>query len=113
MRYLIFSIFFLISCQIDEPFNSDKWKEKGVDWQLDDKRELMVNHLILSDTLIGLTQKEIVELLGEPELTENGKLKYLVREKYEWNIDPEYIKYLWIELDSNKRATKNYVEQTK
>ncbi len=113
MRYLIFALYFLVSCKTNKRFNSDKWKEKGVDWQLDDQRELMVNDLVSSDTLIGLTQKEVIELLGEPELSESRKLKYLIREKYEWNIDPEYIKYLWIELDSNNRATNSYIEQTK
>ena len=113
MKYLIIALFLLLSCQTDQRFDSDKWKEKGVDWQLNDQRELMADDLVLNDTIIGLTQKEIIRLLGEPELTEDGKLKYLIRERYEWNIDPEYIKYFWIELDSSNRAINSYIEKTK
>ena len=73
----------------------------------------MVADLIESDTLIGLKKSEILQLIGKPEIEHGNNLKYLVHEKYEWNIDPEYIKYLWIELDENGISTKAYLEKTK
>ena len=103
----------LTSCKNEYRFDSTEWKRKGVDWQVTDFREKMVADLIESDTLIGLKKVEIFELIGSPEIENENKLKYLVREKYVWNVDPEYIKYLWVELDNNGIATQCYVEKTK
>ena len=103
----------IISCRNNQSFDSEKWKKKGIDWQLDDEREKMVGDLILSDTIIGLNKDEIFNLLGEPENFNEKKLKYLIREKHTWNVDPDYIKYLHIELDKNANAIKCYIEKTK
>ncbi len=103
----------LMSCKNEARFDSTEWNKKGVDWQLTDFREKMVSDLIKSDTLIGKKKIEIFELIGKPDTETDNKLKYLVREKYEWNIDPEYIKYLLVELDSNGIATKCYMEKMK
>ncbi len=108
------SIFVLLtSCKKEVRFESTEWNKKEVDWQMTEQREKMVTDLIKIDTLIGLQKTKVTELLGKPELESEGKLKYLVREKYGWNIDPEYIKYLWVELDGNGIATKCYLEKTK
>lgn len=88
-------------------------EEKRVDWQLTDTRERMVNDLVSGDTLIGLSKNEIFRLLGQPEISEELRLKYLIRETHEWNIDPEYIKYLWVILDQNKKAIGTKIEVTK
>lgn len=90
----------------NEKFDSETWKQKEVDWWATDFREKMVKDLIKSDTLIGLDQSEIIELLGNPDSQSGatGEIEYVVREKYSWDIDPDYISYLVIELDSNKIA---------
>jgi len=95
-----------LSCQNDIPFNSEKWNEKGIDWQLSDTREKMISDLISSDTLLGMNSDQIIKLLGEPEFEKEKSLEYLIREKYSWNIDPDYIKYLIIEMNE-KDITKN------
>lgn len=75
-------------------FDSAEWNKKGVDWQMTEYREKMVSDLIKSYTLIRLEKIKGTELLGKPEIPTDKKLKYLVREKYKWNIDTVYIKYL-------------------
>lgn len=104
---------FFIGCKNEIKFDSAEWNKNGVDWQITEHREKMVSDLIKSDTLIGLDKISVIEVLGKPEIETEKKLKYLVREKYEWNIDTEYIKYLWVILDENGIATKCYVEKTK
>jgi len=104
---------FFIGCKNEIKFDSAEWNKNGVDWQITEYREKMVSDLIKSDTLIGLDKISVIEVLGKPEIETEKKLKYLVREKYERNIDPEYIKYLWVILDENGIATKCYVEKTK
>ncbi|WP_116771697.1 hypothetical protein [Maribacter litoralis] len=103
----------LTSCKNEVRFDSAEWNKKNVDWEWTEQREKMVVDLIKSDTLIGLQKNKILELLGNPSTETEKKLKYLVREKYEWNIDPEFIKYLWVELDKNGKATKCYIEKIK
>ena len=99
----------MISCSYNRSFDSEEWKEKGVDWQLAENREEMVTDLISSDTLIGLNRTQIIELLGEPERSSEQEMKFLVIEKYEWNVDPEYIKYLIVEIAQNGKAVECYV----
>ncbi|PCJ01513.1 MAG: hypothetical protein COB15_00920 [Flavobacteriales bacterium] len=91
-------------CGDKQQFDSNIWKEQGLDWHLTDVRENMLDDLLESDTLIGIHMSEIIYLLGEPEEMKNEEYKYLVREKYGSNIDPEYIKYLSIEFDENGKT---------
>lgn len=97
----------------NRPFDSVEWKNEGVDWWITDVREKMVNNLIQSDTLIGLQKEEVKELLGIPEKIDNNKLYILVREKYFTNIDPDYIKYLIVELNDFEKVFKVSVYKTR
>lgn len=99
----------LTGCQSKEPFDSSKWKEKGLDWQITDVREAMVDDLIASNTLIGMPENEIVQILGMPESYDESEMIYVIREKYGADIDPEYISKLRIELDEQARATKCHI----
>ncbi len=103
----------LTNCKNDQPFNSELWKKKGLDWQITEFREVMVSDLLNSDTLTGLSKSELIQLLGEPELVERNKFIYLVREKYDWDIDPTYIKNLVIEIDSLEGVVDYQIEQYK
>ena len=76
-----------------------------------DIREKMVDDLIESDTLIGMNQGQVIELLGQPRSVTKTELEYLVREKYGNDIDPEYISNLVIELDNEGRVEKCKVEK--
>lgn len=113
MKILIpFLLLVVLSCQNAQKFDSQKWKEKGIDWQMDDVRENMADDLIDQDILISQNKSEIFLLLGEPEYEKENRLFYLVREKYKWDIDPEYIKYLVVEVDENGFAVKCFIEST-
>jgi hypothetical protein len=108
---LTFISLLLVSCSYNRSFDSEEWKERGVDWQLAENREEMVTDLVSSDTLIGLNRTQIIKLLGEPERSSEQEMKFLIIEKYAWNVDPEYIKYLIVEIAQNEKAVKCYVVQ--
>ena len=98
--YIIFCLVF-IGCNSKEKFNSEKWKHKGLDWWMTDFREKMIDDLIQSDTLIGLSKEEVINLLGEPEQNEDTLFGYTVRERYERDIDPVYIMWLSIKIKND------------
>jgi len=104
-------VLLLDGCNQNTTFDSTAWKHKGIDWFMDDVRENMVDDLLKSNTLIGLNKQEVVELLGRPERDDTNQLTYLVREKYGWNLDPEYISHLVIELDDNQVVINGTVER--
>ena len=113
MKYALLVILTIISisCQKQIPFNAEKWNEKSVDWQLADDRERMVSDLIESDTLLGLNAAQVIQLLGEPELAKAFTYDFLIREKYSFNIDPDYIKYLVVEFNKNGKVKKYYIKE--
>ncbi len=96
-------LIFLAGCKQNKEFDSELWRQKGVDWWITDVRENMVTDLLESDTLIGLNQSSVIELLGEPERSDSLRMVYIVKEKYGRNIDPDYILDLIVEYnDSNE-----------
>jgi len=99
------------SCESKQKFDSDKWKAKGLDWWMTDFREKMVDDLIQSDTLIGMNQEQVLELLGQPESKNEAKLKFLIREKYRSDIDPEYISNLLVEFNDEEQVINCYLEK--
>jgi hypothetical protein len=90
----------MTSCDAEQKFNAAEWKQKELDWWMTDTREKMVGDLMESDTLIGLTRVEVIELLGLPESQTETEMTYLIREKFGSDIDPEYISDLQIILDN-------------
>lgn len=99
----------LLSCQNEVKFNSELWKpyESGV---VDGKyRKKMVNDLVKNQIKTeqrnpgkSSTYREIIQLIGEPESidTLQGKAKFLIDEKFDYNIDPNG--YIYLELYFNK-----------
>jgi len=63
--------------------------------------------------LIGLHKDEVIKLLGRSEKIDSNKLFIFVREKYSTNIDPDYIKYLMVELDENEYVFKTSEYKTR
>ncbi|MGB1039445.1 MAG: hypothetical protein ACPGVD_01080 [Flavobacteriales bacterium] len=95
-----------ISCSNDIPFDSDKWKQKGMEWQVTEIRQNMLQDLLKSDTLLRKNREEVIKILGTPRNTDSTSFEYLVIEKYERDIDPEHYQYLIIEFDSNGKSHK-------
>lgn len=123
MKSLIRTLLLLIiisssfSCQNDEKFDSNKWKQGGGENLLTEMRLNMVNDLISSGILEGKNESEINELLGSSEPvythTEQNSKFYPVMEKYEWNIDPEELIYLEVRFDQAGKASTVKVYKTK
>ena len=111
--FLIITTVFVVfsSCSGKQRFDSRIWNQNKVDWWMTDIREKIVDDLIESDTLIGMNQGQVIELLGQPRSVTKTELEYLVREKYGNDIDPEYISNLVIELDNEGRVEKCKVEK--
>lgn len=101
----------LASCTMNQDFDSTKWKQYQGEWLMSDKRERMIDDLIESDTLIGLNKSQITNLLGSSEYSDTSFFKYTVREKYGWDIDPEYITELFVEFDFKGSVTRCYIQQ--
>ena len=99
------------SCNSKQKFDSDEWKQTGLDWWMTDFREKMVDDLIQNDTLIRMNQEQVIELLGLPESENKAKLEYLIREKYGSDIDPEYISNLIIEFDEKGQVRNCKIEK--
>lgn len=112
---LSFLAFILTHCTVkhEYPFDSKKWKDKGLDWWMTDFRESMMNDLVDSDTLSGLSKIKILDLLGEPESKGGNVYNYLIREKYESDIDPVYIKHLKIGFDSTGIVKTFRIEESR
>lgn len=109
--FLGLTILIISSCNMNHEFDSYKWKQKGVDWWMTDVREKMVDDLIQSDALKGMDEEQVINLLGQPESKNSGKLEYLIREKYGTDIDPEYISNLIIEFDINRKVSNYKVKK--
>lgn len=104
----------LFACQSGRNFDAEKWKDTSArDFAMTDIRERMVDDLISSQILIGKTIPEVISILGKPETREDDELKYLIREKYGRDIDPDYIKYLVLSLDKDGKITKQEALITK
>lgn len=99
------------SCNSKQKFDSDEWKQTGLDWWITDFREKMVDDLIQNDTLIRMNQEQVIELLGLPESENKAKLEYLIREKYRSDIDPEYISNLIIEFDEKGQVRNRKIKK--
>ncbi|GAB5551776.1 MAG: hypothetical protein Sapg2KO_13670 [Saprospiraceae bacterium] len=103
MKYLLSLIILstIISCSTKKEFNSDEWINATGESLITDVREVMVEDIIESDLLIDKNRSDIEVLLGTEYYQTDSTMGYLVREKYGWNIDPIYIKYLNITIDDN------------
>ena len=74
---VIFSAFLLRGKIPHEKFNSELWKTANLNseknWSL---RWDMTNDLRNSHKLVGMTKKEIIELLGDPGDTSSSEFRY-------------------------------------
>lgn len=106
-----------LSCEKNERFESEKWKQSGGENLLTERRWNMTNDLINSKILVGKNQTEIHELLGNSEPV-NIYLKsdtrfYPIMEKYKWNVDPDELIYLEISFNKEGLAENIKVYKTK
>jgi len=106
---IVLILWLFVSCERERmKFESEKWKpyESGV--SIGGYRSLMVWDLVKNHLKTeyrhnkSSTYKEVVKLIGEPESidTVNGFAKFLIEEKFDYNIDPNG--YVFLHLYFNK-----------
>ena len=112
MKNIIYPILVLIlfvSCEDERmKFESEKWKpyESGI--SIGEYRKIMVWDLVKNVLRVEHRHKnphtyhEVIGLIGEPESVDinNGFAKFLVDEKFDYNIDPNG--YVYLHLYFNK-----------
>lgn len=118
---LILILTIIFSCKNDRmEFESEKWKpyESGV--SIDKYRSKMVWDLVKNVLKTkyrhgeSSTYQEVVELIGDPESidTINGFAKFLVEEKFDYNIDPNGYVYLELYFDKDSLLHKWIIVDT-
>ncbi len=124
MRNIILGIAifsFVLSCHKEKmEFDSSLWKpyESGV--SIGEYRKKMVEDLVKNVLKVehrherSSTYKEVVELLGEPESIDlnNGFAKFLVDEKFDYNIDPNGYVYLHLYFNKDSLLQKWVIVDT-
>jgi outer membrane protein assembly factor BamE (lipoprotein component of BamABCDE complex) len=104
---LLFSIC-LTSCDRSIPFEKNGWQKKS-DFVYP-KRDAMVQDLMDNHKLVGLTTREVRDLLGSPDYTELGDkpnwMTYQVVLDFGWDIDPVHTKDLVLEFNQDSVVTK-------
>src|SRR4051812_17804874 len=88
------------SCNSNEKFDKAKWQEQG-DLRIYTHRKSMLNDLTKNHKLTGLSYRQLINLIGEPE-NHNDKEKdivyYEIETDYGNDVDPVYIKTLQLKL---------------
>ncbi len=107
----LFVLVATISCDNRQKFSSETWQKNDFDWWMTEVRENLVDDLIKSDTLVGMSKIEVQGLLGEPDYNEEFEMKYLILEKYGMDIDSEYISNLKVEFGENRLVNQCEIEK--
>jgi hypothetical protein len=68
MKVVVFFLvsIFLTSCNSNEKFNKAKWQEQG-DLRIYTHRKSMLNDLTKNHKLTGLSYRQLIDVVGEPE----------------------------------------------
>lgn len=103
-------VFFLfVACgQKEMEFDSTKWNEDPYSFY--PYRKDMVNDLMNNHLKVGMTYKQLIDLIGQPENYTNldsNSVAYCVLEEHGWDIDPVETKTLIIELTKDS-LVRNY-----
>jgi len=102
LRLLLFALVTLCigSCTNNQQFDKTAWSEKG-DLGIYPNREKMLKDLMNNHPLKGLTYKQLIDLLGEPEKykdEEPNTATYNIMTDYGGDIDPVYVKNLEVKF---------------
>jgi len=95
------------------PFDKEKWLEQE-DWDYP-RRDNMIDDLIKNRKLKGLTYKQMIELLGDPQGNAQDSIGvyYQIVEDFGSDIDPVYTKNLSIEFNKDSIINKVKIEEWK
>ena len=108
----IITLIQLSSCGVKEmEFEKSKWNERFDGFY--EYRENMVQDIMENHLEKGMELKKVVELLGEPDNSQNrreNEIIYEIMVDYGWNIDPMEGKELYIEFDKDSTITDYRIE---
>lgn len=109
MKFIVIAFFILliVACNQSQPFDKSAWKEKG-DLNIYPNRDKMLDDLMNHHQLKGLTYKQLIDLLGEPEKYSDEKpnsVTYNIAIDYGRDIDPVYIKNMEVKFSSDSIVT--------
>jgi hypothetical protein len=113
IHFLLF--IFLTSCSNNEKFDKAKWKEQG-DLRIYTYRKSMLNDLTKNYKLKGLSYRQLIDLIGEPEKysdKENDIVYYEIETDYSFDIDPVYTKTLQLKLTKDSIVDSYNIKEWK
>jgi hypothetical protein len=111
---LLLSIF-LASCNHNEKFDKVKWQEQG-DLRTYLHRKSMLNDLTKNHKLTGLSYRQLINLIGEPENysdKEKDILYYDIETDYGNDIAPVYTKTLQFKLTKDSTVESFIIKEWK
>ncbi len=105
--------FLVISCKNTIPFNKTGWNIQGdLGWY--PNRDKMLEDLLKNQKLIGLTYKQLIEKIGEPETYQDGdknSIYFDIITDYGHEIDPVYFKTLEFKFNKDSIITSFKVKE--
>jgi hypothetical protein len=117
LRLVVITIItlFFSTCNQDQKFDKASWQQQG-DLGIYPNREKMLKDLMNHHQLKGLTYKQLVDLIGEPEKysdEEPNTATYNIVTDYGRDIDPVYIKNLEVKISSDSIVTDANINEIK
>ena len=97
---LLILIFGLLACNRQEKFNKKDWTKRE-DFFPCSCRQYMIDDLKKNYKLVGISKKELIKLLGQPDQADSLIISYELIVDYGSDIDPIYTKSLNFRIDSN------------
>jgi len=109
-NFLYWALILASSCQTSVPFNKTDWLSYNAVDGTD--RSTMTADLLQNHKIIGRTNKQVVNLLGEPSGRDTTEAFYELSVKYDM-IDPVSGKDLVIIFNKDSIVTKAFVKEWK
>ena len=98
----------------NQKFNKSNWMEER-DLQTFPYRDNMLNDLTTNYKLKGLTYKQLIDLIGEPQnnMGDTNTICYPILVDYGFDIDPVHSKTLVIELNNDSIVIDYKIDEWK
>ena len=107
---IIIFLIFLVGCNQQIKFDETQWKLK------DDMeypyRKKMLNDLTTNYKLSGLKYSDLINLLGQPQISDSTTLAYQIIVDY-GHLDPVYTQYLELTFSKDSLITSFKVKEWK
>ena len=109
---LLIATIHLVSCEPQMKFDKNGWQSGGATGYPPPSRKEMLKDLLSNYRLKGLSYRQIINLLGEPNGIDNSTVFYDIALRYDM-IDIDYAKSLLIVLDKDSIAREVKVYERK